>query len=75
LETNTGCSYGQLLDLTHTSCVVYLLASAAGEVFKGHSHRLSRVTAAVSYCYYLAPQSKQTLTGLGYSAQAAFTSL
>jgi hypothetical protein len=34
-----------------------LIASAAGEPFKGHLHRLSRVTAAVSYCYYLVAQT------------------
>ncbi len=51
---------------------MYLLALAAEEFFKGHSHRLSRVTAAVSYCYNLVAQtgrlmgrkSNQALEGL-----------
>ncbi len=44
-------------DLTHTSGVVYLLASAARELLKEHAHRPSRVTAAVSTCYYLVAQT------------------
>jgi hypothetical protein len=34
-----------------------LQVSAARELFKEHSHRLSRVTAAVSTCYYLVVQT------------------
>ncbi len=54
----TYCSYGLQFDITHTSGVVYLLSSIAGELFKEHSGRLSRVT--ISTCYYLVAQ-----TGLG----------
>jgi hypothetical protein len=36
---------------------MYLLASAARGLVKGHSHRLSRVTTTVSYCNYLVAQT------------------
>jgi hypothetical protein len=73
LAINTGCSYGEQFYLTHTSGVVYLLASAAGELFKGHSHRLVTVTAAVSSSYYLAAQTVHTARYADFSALSIFS--
>jgi hypothetical protein len=42
---------------------VFLLVSAAGELFRGHSHKLIRVTAAVFHSYYLVAQTGLHLLG------------
>jgi hypothetical protein len=60
LALNIGTRGSLESDLTHTSCVAYMRASAAGVLQGGHSYRLSRVTTVVSYSYYLVAQ-----TGLG----------
>ncbi len=36
---------------------MYLLSLISRELCEGHSHRLSRVSAAVSTCYYLVAQT------------------
>ena len=53
-------------DLTHTSGVAFLLSLISRELAKGHSHRLSRVTAAVPTCYYLVAQTGLRPLGSSY---------
>jgi hypothetical protein len=57
IKRQGACSRSSILPITFVCCV---LASTAGGLQRGHSHRLGRVTAAVSYSYFLVVQ-----TGLG----------